>query len=145
LRELLEDPSKLPSPTNVDSNHREWRISIEQRGIEHHQVKISHGLAAKLINVYFKIGLVCGGYHNLPSVCALHPPIDSILLENMSEREFGKRTDWHKRAWSKLGSAEYQLIIDQLRTALKENPMWSSEAYWTPYRRAKAGLTSPPQ
>jgi hypothetical protein len=45
------------------------------------RLRFTHGIAAKLVNVYLKSVFVCGGRHDHPRVRALHPPIDSLLLD----------------------------------------------------------------
>jgi hypothetical protein len=38
---------------------------------------------------FCKSRFVCGGFHEHPSVAALHPPIDAVLLATFAEQEFG--------------------------------------------------------
>jgi hypothetical protein len=52
-------------------------------------LNITHGVAVKLINIYLKSLLVCGGYDSHEKVKALHPSIDSILLTELAERDIG--------------------------------------------------------
>ena len=74
LNRLLPSPDNLPAPKSFDEVHREWRNQVisaaQELGLE-----FTHGVAAKLINVYFKAAFVCGGYHNHVRVKAIHPPI----------------------------------------------------------------------
>jgi hypothetical protein len=124
-------PEKLPLPHRFDAKHREWREKAikeaRKRGI-----KMSHGVAAKLINVYLKSRFICGGHTNHPKVAALHPPIDSILLKTLIEKNaggFGK--SWRALArvrWSKLDSDQYEVAIACLRSCFKS--AWHSERLW---------------
>jgi hypothetical protein len=61
LKGKIGDPELLPSPSEVDASHAERREMMIQRAKT--RAEISHGRAAKLINVYPKAAFVCGGYH----------------------------------------------------------------------------------
>ena len=99
----------------------------------------THGVAAKLINIYLKAGFVCGGQDTDPRVQALHPPIDSLLLDELYRENIGElRREWseaRKIRWSKLTSEQYENIIASIRSALGENvPLWHIERYWRGYQ-----------
>lgn len=44
---------------------------------------LGHGVGAKLINVYLRGAFVWAGHESHANVAALHPPIDSLLLEEL--------------------------------------------------------------
>lgn len=72
---------------------------------------MSHGKAAKLINVYLKAGVVCATPADADeslrrAVGAIHPPIDRILLEALGIRGI---------AWSSLDSEGYERLIERLK------------------------------
>lgn len=134
LKKLLVSPEQLPRPQNVDAAHRKWREAIidaaKRRGLV-----FTHGVAAKLINIYLKAALVCGGQHNNSCVQALHPPIDSQLLEKLYKDNIGGlRREWNKARkirWSKFDSPQYEKVINSIRSALGENiPLWHIEEHW---------------
>ena len=127
--------SNLPSPRSFDSQHRRWRnsaiIAAKKR-----RITMSHGVAAKLINIYLKSIYICGGQSKHPKVAALHPPIDSILL-----RELIKTSDKEHRQtfirlskirWSKFTSADYELAISTIRLLTHPKPIWTIESLWNP-------------
>jgi hypothetical protein len=130
-------PDQLPFPRDIDSAHEAWRSSIiesaQQQGIA-----LSHGRAAKLINVYFKIRFVCGGHHVHESVRALHPPIDSELLKALGHANAGGlRREWHaawKRSWTNFNSDEYLQVIMLIRKVAGTNPLWTIEQHWAGHR-----------
>jgi hypothetical protein len=104
LDKLLESPNKLPPPGDIDQDHTNWREAICDDARRHPvSLPITHGIAAKLINVYLKAAFVCGGYHEHEHVRALHPPVDSLLLSKMSDENIDGRKDWGKVPWSKTG------------------------------------------
>lgn len=137
LHLLLHDPANLPNPVDVDITHRAWRnkvIATAQR----HGLNLTHGVAAKLINIYFKAGFVCAGHHNDARVQALHPPIDSVLLRELSEQDLGDRRHvWNEARrirWSRFNSGQYEKVIKSIRALQNNAPMWTVEQYWRGYQ-----------
>ena len=129
----LNSPAQLPEPDQLDPIHRTWRQEIISFGTKQELV-ITHGVAAKLINVYLKSRFVCGGFADSPKVQALHPPIDRVLLEELARKDFGgKRKFWaqsNKCGWSKFDSATYEGVIKRIREALNGSPLWEIEQFW---------------
>lgn len=96
LNQLLACPNNLPLPQDTDARHREWRNKVIEAA-KMLRLAFTHGVAAKLINIYLKAGFVCGGHHAHANVQALHPPIDSVLLDGLSAQNIGG----YRRAWNK--------------------------------------------
>jgi len=96
-------------------------------------------VAAKLINIYLKSIFVCGSDSRNKKVKAIHPPIDSVLLDALYKQNVaGKKKEWQsakKTRWSKLNSSQYQSIIDAIKVAIpNENGLWEIEEYWQGYQ-----------
>lgn len=134
---LLENIESLPTPDKVDEEHREWRKLVMQAATAQ-ELPFTHGVAAKLINVYLKAGFVCGGHHESQRVQSLHPPIDAVLLNELAELDVGGfRKDWKqamKIRWSNFNSEQYEAVIQKLRVALDGEPLWMAEQYWQGYQ-----------
>ena len=138
LDALLSSPNKLPIPKNTDVEHKFWRekaiLAAEKRGL----VGFGHGVAAKLINVYLKGAFVCAGYESHPNVEALHPPIDSLLLDELYFNNVGGlKSEWalaRKLRWSKFSSPQYEAVIESIRKAMPNKPLWQVESYWRGYQ-----------
>jgi hypothetical protein len=141
----------LPEPNEeeIDKKHLEWRnlainfVEEEKGKIEEKNkirkkgevVGLTHGVAAKLINCYIKVRFVCGGGHNEEKVKYFHPPIDSLLLQGLANKNVGSRArEWrkfHNERWSKFNSVIYQEVIDLIRETLPDRePLWKIEEYW---------------
>ena len=142
LRNLLTGHANLPPAAGFDAHHQEWRSNLisyaDQAG-----KSLSHGGAAKLINVYLKIAVVCASCEDdgatpvaaRERLGAIHPPIDRLLLLTLAARQ--ERSPLAARfrklqAWSRLSSDEYQEIIDGIRTLLPSSPteLWRIEEFW---------------
>ena len=138
LHQLIANPNTLPTPDQMDKAHREWRAvaitAAESKGLR----GFSHGVAAKLINVYLKGAFVCGGYEMHANVAALHPPIDSLLLDELYHGNVGGlRNLWstaRKNRWSKFTSEQYEAVITAIRQVMGTSPLWQVEIYWRGYQ-----------
>jgi len=128
---------ELPIPAQFNMRHKKWRNDIIDLFPEKSK-KLTHGVAAKLINVYLKARFICGGYHNEFKVKALHPPIDSVLLESLKDHDVGGLCQtWKKFAnlkWSKFDSDQYEEVIQLITTSLEGKPLWMIEQHWRGFR-----------
>ncbi|MYM81803.1 hypothetical protein GTP44_07505 [Duganella sp. FT50W] len=135
---LIAAPSLLPSPQDLDAKHREWRNAAIKSANTMGLNDFTHGIAAKLINVYLKGAFVCAGHQMHANVAALHPPIDSLLLDELYDGAIGgQRQVWaaaRKIRWSKFNSDQYESVIDGIRIALGDSPLWHVERYWRGYQ-----------
>ncbi len=126
-------PSQLPDVTCMDARHRQWRVAMIQNATTH-RLKMTHGVAAKLINLYLKCRFVCGGHHAHVRVSRLHPPIDSVMLKALVESNVGGfRSEWkhlQNLRWSKFTSDQYEHAIALIRQSLNGEPLWKIEEYW---------------
>ena len=100
----------------------------------HGKTAFTHGVAAKLVNVYLKSRFICGGHHAHERARSLHPPIDSVLLKSLADANVGgKARQWKQAAktrWSKFGSDEYEQVIAFIRQSLNGGPLWMIEEHW---------------
>ena len=127
----LRHPKQLPSPTRMNVVHLAWRKAVikEARKVG---LNFTHGIAAKLINLYLKAKFTCGGYASHPHVAALHPPIDSLLLKTFNRTL--KPQDRLPVHWSTFDSQTYQQAIGALRFGRKGLPLWTAESLWQGHR-----------
>ena len=72
--------------------------------------------------------------HHHPMTKHVQPPIDSLLLKELSKHEFFStehRSLWRETRWTKALSATYEEIIRSLRKEkLHSNGFWKIESYW---------------
>lgn len=126
-------PEQLPEPHSTDEEHRKWRADIIGAA-KSRELPLTHGVAAKLVNVYLKTRFVCGGHYAHERVQNLHPPIDSVLLKSLAELNVGGNAKKWKQAaktrWSRFGSEDYEGVIALIRQSLKGAPLWKIEEHW---------------
>lgn len=137
LFSIAETPDHLPD--NIDHAHRNWRQTIITNGKNKYKKDLTHGVAAKLLNVYLKSLFVCGGYHHHEKVKSLHPPIDSLILDELTERNIGGLEKVWKRyaniGWSKFSNDDYEDLIKNIKQVIQpDSGLWSIEEYWKGYQ-----------
>jgi len=137
ITSLIGSPDLLPEPERMEDKHRNWRHAVIEAAANH-GLTITHGVAAKLINVFLKTVFVCGGFHEHPRVQRLHPPIDRILLDqlfrNLEGEHYKKLCELKSRGWSKFTSDNYENVISVIRDLLQGQPLWMIEQFWCGYQ-----------
>lgn len=117
----------------TDAQHRVWREAAI-KAAEAQGLQFTHGVAAKLINVYLKARRLGGPDQ--------HPPIDSVLLTQLSAENFGGfRAVWdraRRRRWSKLTSDDYEEVITHVRLAMAGEPLWKVEEHWCGFQNSRS-------
>ena len=132
--------NNLPQPNEFDAEHRKWRNDVINAAKKHNEkngkpLAFTHGVAAKLINIYLKSIFVCSGSHGDPKVKAIHPPIDSVLLDALYRQNIGQnRNAWQSARntrWSKLNSQQYENVINAIQHTIPAGSgLWRIEEYW---------------
>jgi hypothetical protein len=123
------------SPEAFDETHRHWceqiLAALHQAGI----ATASFGRAAKIVAIYLKTRVVCGGMADGGLGQLAHPPIDRLLLQALArEPSFSKshRSLWRHTKWTELDADSYAEIIRSLRTeGLDTGGFWRVETWWT--------------
>jgi hypothetical protein len=143
LETKFQEPSQLPTAHEFDKHHRQWRSRAiyfvkhdKSSGFKSESSvhNFTDGIAAKIINIYLKLKFVCGGYHDHPSVAAIHPPIDSLLLGKLRKKYprplHNPWKKYGKASWSKFTSEEYEEVISLIKQEMNGLPLWRIEEYW---------------
>jgi hypothetical protein len=140
LNKIARHIDNLPVSEEFDRYHREWRKNIineakKHKGKNGEFLQFTHGVAAKLINVYLKSIFVCSDCNEEIKVKAIHPPIDSVLLKTLYQQNINElRNEWQaarKVGWSKLDSIQYENVISAIKkTITNGNGLWQIEEYW---------------
>jgi hypothetical protein len=136
IQHFLLDPASLDTqPTRFEELHRAWcRAICQALTARNVKKKVAYGRAAKLVAIYLKSMVICGGAAYSALGRAIHPPIDRRLLQALAaEPAFAQtRAEWRQINWTQLEEDRYYRLIQQLRSALpQEIPFWMLEEYWT--------------
>lgn len=138
LYEVATSIDNLPNHSEFDTSHRRWRWGVITAA-NNLQISFTHGVAAKLINIYFKSIFVCGDQHDHPKVKAIHPPIDSVLLDALYQKNVGElKKDWQtarKARWSKFNSDEYEQVIFAIKKVIGKDSLWKIEDHWQGFQK----------
>lgn len=125
----------LPKPENFDDFHKKLRLKAINKARTLNIQGFSHGVAAKLINIYLKMIFICGGLHEEEKVKMIHPPIDRVLLKELARTRVGNVDVWKTAiqiGWSTFSSEQYENVIDAVQKTMHERncPSWKIEACW---------------
>ena len=146
LREALEACGVVEFLGSVDAEaiddaeqfadlHRRWCRSIVASLQEKGVANPTFGLAAQLIGVYLKSVVVLGARSATALASLAHPPVDGILLSNISSSSqitSGHKKAWAKVKWTQLDEERYYQLITQFRDCLAvREPFWMLERFWT--------------
>lgn len=130
LKKLLIDTSGIHSAEDFDNFHKEKAKLIMDNLMENKNVdrsKISYGRAAKIIAIYIKTAIIIPNNGDCELSKFAHPPIDRILLSNLS-KQYPDETTFNT-SWTKLNDRNYFEIIGKLRN-IEPNQLWRLEKHW---------------
>ena len=139
-KEILEVIKLIDLPKSQNAFnlfHREKRNLIIKEALRLN-LNFTHGIAAKLINCYFKSMYVNDESIDLNIRNIIHPPIDSLLLDSLYISNIGNKRDFWKRVknirWTNFNSDNYEEVIDAIINISGENGLWKIEEYWIGYQ-----------
>lgn len=128
---------------DFDLLHRKMRTQMVSRASKMGIKGFTHGVAAKIINMYLKtlhVIPILAMYEHLPDkqkekINIFHPPVDGQLIKALIKNDVGgKRQEWKKLPpWTKMESREYEKAISIIKEITEGKP-WSVEQYWIGYR-----------
>lgn len=128
LQKFVRNKIRCRSLTEFEVFHRDCAKRIMASFKKSHVKGVSYGRAAKIISIYLKTTLILPLKGQGRLCTYIHPPIDSILLKNISS-ERNKR--WSSIPWTSLTEEKYWQLIDELRITFKKVD-WTLEEYWKP-------------
>jgi len=136
IANFLRNPDALTTDQPAfKEQHKIWCRSIVDFLKNRDIAKVTYGRAAKLVAVYLKSMVILGKNANTSLASVAHPPIDRILLQNLSrapEIQSHHKKRWRTINWTELDEQSYYDLISQLHDCLKTGePFWSLERFWT--------------
>jgi hypothetical protein len=139
-QEILETIKDAPLPNNqkmFNEFHLTQRNTIISKA-KSLELNFTHGVAAKILNCYYKSMYVNDESIDLKIRNVIHPPIDSLLLESLYKNEVGGVKEKWKKAkntrWSKFSNIDYQEVIDEIIKIYSKEGLWKVEEYWSGYQ-----------
>lgn len=99
-----------------------------------------YGRAQKLVNVYLKSKLACGGYHDDERVARLHPPIDRKLLTGLNA--FSEEVEGQDKCKE---SVRMPSGTPHQTTSGLGTPTWTSKPAWHDVLSSGTDSTSVPR
>lgn len=139
---------QVAGPEHIGQGVDEWQMSFMKK-IEAEAARLgisdfSFGRSQKLVNIYLKTILVCGGHHQHPKVALLHPPLDSELFKGLRTFLLKNRKSMAEARsaflaaqklnprWTKFSEADYVAHIDAIKLLMAGKPLYQVEEHWDP-------------
>ncbi len=138
------DKLNFSNQNEFDRWHFEMRESICLVAKEKVTGDCTHGIAAKIINIYLKTIFIVGVHGKLSSdqvkiLGFIHPPIDRTILKELTKNNVGGlATEWRKyetTGFSKFKSEEYEAFIYLIKKVTYGNPLWTIEEHFKGYQK----------
>lgn len=128
LQHFAQDDNEV-SVEQFAALHQRWaeRIisALEAEGVQ----RVSYGRAAKIISIYLKTSVILCNKGQCHRSSVIHPPIDGILLRNLSI--LPGLSDLKSTKWTQLKKDEYWKLAERLRNHFGSFD-WRLEHYWMP-------------
>ncbi|WP_121498162.1 hypothetical protein [Pseudomonas aeruginosa] len=117
---------------------RKMMIEVQHRG----RLNFAFGHAQKLVNIYLKTTLVCGGHHEHSKVQKLHPPLDYELFKGLrtylwrrrqalgSARQAFLAAQATNPRWTSFTEADYLAHIAAIKQIMTGRPLYLVEEHW---------------
>lgn len=137
---------KVIGPEQIGQDVDAWQISFMKNIVtEAGSLKIdsfTFGRAQKLVNIYLKSVLVCGGHHQHPRVALLHPPLDFELFKGLRSYLYKNRATLAKARsafiaaqcansrWTTFSEDDYVKHINAIKLLMGGRPLYEVEEHW---------------
>lgn len=122
-------------PATFAKRHGEWCHKIIKTLEDLGLADVTFGRAAKLVAVYIKSMVVVGPYSKTRLARFVYPPIDRIILQNLSRLEYlppDTIRTFRATNWTSLNHDQYNGLIRLIKESLPNlDPFWQLEKYWT--------------
>jgi len=128
LKQFVEDELNV-SADEFKSYHLRWARSLINTFEERDVRTCTYGRAAKIISIYLKTAVIISNQGSCSRSKFIHPPVDGILLKNLSKLEGLK--DLGTKRWTQFSDIEYWGLVDRLNNHFKRFD-WTLEFYWSP-------------
>lgn len=128
LRDFSESENAI-TETEFQTFHRKCAnqiiMSLNRMGV----TNTTYGRAAKIISIYLKTAVILPNSGTCKRSSIIHPPIDSILLKNLSVAAGNKSI--LAVPWTLLDESGYWSLVLQIKS-LPKAFNWTLEEYWRP-------------
>lgn len=111
--------------------HESWAETLILAFLRMGAPNCSYGRAAKIISIYLKTSVVLCTRASCRASGLIHPPIDYILLKQLSLQS--DLRDLAQIKWTQLSKMDYWNLVERLKAHFGTFD-WRLEEYWTPER-----------
>jgi len=128
LRQFSEDTSSYGSE-QFEKFHKTCSHQLINSFSNLNLPDVSYGRAAKIISIYLKTSVVLSNKGECDKSKIIHPPIDSILLNNISKIE--ELSSLKAIRWTQLDEHSYWALVYKIKSHFRKLD-WTLEEFWTP-------------
>jgi len=128
LRAFAESESDI-TEGDFELFHRKCANEIVESLRPYTGNKSTYGRASKIIAIYLKTSVIIPNKGNCSRSKIIHPPIDGILLKNLSDwlAEPIRKT----KPWTLLNEVQYWEMVSNIKSLCKSFD-WTLETHWHP-------------
>jgi hypothetical protein len=136
----------VTGPEHIEQNVENWQMNfmrtIQAEAVFLRVSNFSFGRAQKIVNIYLKTILVCGGHHQHPNIAFLHPPLDSELFKGLRRFLWKNRSEMEaprlefmaaqnrNSSWTTFSEADYVAHIEAIKLIMAGRPLYQVEEFW---------------
>ncbi|MFL1449254.1 hypothetical protein ACI77O_12735 [Pseudomonas tritici] len=144
----------VKGPDHIGLDVDEWLIGLMNKMVAEAKARghtmFVFGHAQKVVNIYMKGVLICGGHHLHPAVMRLHPPLDSKLFDGLrthlyreratlkAERRAFLNAQKGNRSWTSFAESDYRAHIEVIKALQVGAPLYEVERHWNLHRKSRA-------
>lgn len=137
---------QVQGPGDIGADVDEWLMGYMRQMVAVAKTQandqFTFGHAQKLVNIYLKSLIVCGGHHQEAAVGKLHPPLDSVLLNGLRRHLFKNRGSLKpvraafleaqraSRSWTAFDEGHYRQHIGVIKMVVGAEPLFTAEKHW---------------
>jgi hypothetical protein len=137
LKDIIDRPRSRPAS---EARFKIWHHKIAKKLIDSLGAKpaTDFGRVAKIIAIYLKTAVLLPE-GNIPFTQIMYPPIDSSLLNNLSQKMKGKDKFFSKYLsqirWTKMNKIDHNELIKSIKAHKLHKPaFWMLEVNWENHR-----------
>ncbi len=123
----FSESNEIISSDQFDELQKEWCKAII-KSLEEKNISCSYGRASKIIAIYLKTSVILLNHGQGNKSQVIHPPIDRILLTNLSNNYHDLKS-FNQKGWTNFEENDYWNLIENLKKKFGSFD-WRLEEYW---------------
>ena len=123
----FSESNEIISSNQFDELQKKWCRDII-KSLEEKSISCSYGRASKIIAIYLKTSVILPNHGQGNKSQVIHPPIDRILLTNLSNN-YHDLKPFNQKGWTNFEEGDYWNLVEKLKKKFGSFD-WRLEKYW---------------